>query len=178
VYTLPPHLLRAVLAHELAHHLGTPPRWSALVVWYSIPARTAASVIRRVVPALRRWPIALGLLVAFWVLALAGLFLHGLVFGFALMDFVWFSPLAAPVVLGPIGKLAERYADRQAADLGFGRELLDVFYGWQAQAARDGAQFKRARYTSPDPTIATRLRALEKHLHAGSVQSGTVAGCF
>ena len=65
VYTLPAPLLRAVLAHELAHHLGTPPRWSALVAWYSIPARIAAIAIRRLMPVLRRFPLLKFLVIAF-----------------------------------------------------------------------------------------------------------------
>lgn len=179
VYTLPAPLLRAVLAHELAHHLGTPPRWSVLVTWYSIPARIAADVIRRLMPVLRRFPLLKGLVIAFWVMVGAGLILHGLVFGFAWTHFSLFSPLAAPITLGLTGKTAERYADRQAADLGFGSELLQVFYGWQAQAARDGAEFRRARLTSADPTIATRLKALEKHLGGSSPGLfGTVPGRF
>jgi Zn-dependent protease with chaperone function len=173
-------MLRAVLAHELAHHLGTPPRWSVLVAWYSIPARIAAVVIRRLMPALRRFPVLKFLVIAFWVMVGAGLIVHGLVFGFAWTHFLLFSPLAAPLTLGLTGQSAERYADRQAADLGFGQELLQVFYGWQAQAARDGAAFKRGRPTSPDPTIATRLRRLEKHLDANSQTAhlGTVPGRF
>jgi hypothetical protein len=138
-----------------------------LVTWYSIPARIAAVVMRRLVPVLRRFPVLKGLVIAFWVMVAAGLILHGLVFGFALTHFLLFSPLAASIVLGLTGQTAERYADRQAAELGFGDELLQVFYGWQAQAARDGAAFKRARVTSSDPTIATRLKALEKHLGIG-----------
>jgi Zn-dependent protease with chaperone function len=180
VYTLPAPLLRAVLAHELAHHLGTPPRWSVLVTWYSIPARIAAIVIRRLMPVLRRFPVLMFLFFAFWVMAGAGLILHGLVFGFAWTHFLLSTPLAAPITLGLTGQAAERYADRQTADLGFGRELLDVFYGWQAQTARDGAQFRRARPTSPDPTIATRLKVLEQHLstNSGPGQFGTVPGRF
>ena len=77
VYTLPAPLLRAVLAHELAHHLGTPPRWSVLVTWYSIPARIAADVIRRLMPVLGRFPLLKGLVIAFWVMVGAGLILHG-----------------------------------------------------------------------------------------------------
>jgi Zn-dependent protease with chaperone function len=180
VYTLPAPMLRAVLAHELAHHLGTPPRWSVLVAWYSIPTRIAAVVIRRLMPVLRRFPLLKGLVMTFWVMVGAGLILHGLVFGFAWTHFLLFSPLAAPLTLGLTGQTAEAYADRQAADLGFGGELLEVFYGWQAQAARDGAEFKRARPTSPDPTIATRLKALEKHLgtNGGPGHFRTVPGRF
>jgi hypothetical protein len=116
---------------------------------------------------------------AFWVMAGAGLILHGLVFGFSWVHFLLFTPLAAPITLGLAGQAAERYADRQAANLGFGRELLDVFYGWQAQVARDGAEFKRSRATSSDPTIAARLRVLEKHLgRSGPGSFGTVPGAF
>ncbi|MEU0093902.1 M48 family metalloprotease [Kribbella sp. NPDC006257] len=178
LYTLDLPRLRAVLAHELAHHLGTTPRLSALVAWYAIPAQAAAVVIRRVWPVLRRHPVLLFAILAFWTMALAGLVLRGLVFGFSPMDFIWFTPLAAPFVLGIAGKAAERYADRQAADLGFGPELADVFQGWQTQAAHDQAVYKRARITSADPTVATRLRALEKHLGRGRTSLGTTPGRY
>ncbi|WP_328995980.1 M48 family metalloprotease [Kribbella sp. NBC_01245] len=164
VEELPPRPLRAVLAHELGHHLGTPPRWSVLVLWYSIPARLAAVAIQRGVPALRQFPAVAIAALVFLTTALVGLMFYVFFLDVGAASLLlMLSPLAGPPILGLAGRAAERFADRKAADLGYGNQLQDVFYGWMRQARTSGTT--PGVITTPvDPSIPRRLTALEGHL--------------
>lgn len=172
VQTLPPRLLRAVLAHELAHHLGTPPRWSVLVLWYSIPARAAAVAMKHGWPALKRIPALAIAVLIFFTIAISGLVLWMLMFGHNEWDqiLILLSPIAAPPMLAVASYYAERYADRQTAEIGYGLELQEIFYGWIRQGQRNAVPAGHSGRDGgadqfwTDPGIARRLTSLERHL--------------
>ena len=116
----PPHLA-AVLAHELGHHVGGHSWASLLAQWYSLPGRVAAQVLFRVTgfafgfvsgcvlgPLVRLFPL-LFLAGVTWVLYS----IH------PALVLVW----VIPIVLAWFGRYGEKYADRMAAELGYGPQL-------------------------------------------------------
>ncbi|HEY0889159.1 MAG TPA: M48 family metalloprotease, partial [Nocardioides sp.] len=80
---------------------------------------------------------------------------------------------AIPYVLAWFGRYGEKYADRVAADLGYGQPLIEVLYGW-LNAGHDAARKQqgwRANLFSTHPSCASRIQALEKRLY-GRTQIG------
>jgi Zn-dependent protease with chaperone function len=162
---LPPEQLKAVLAHELGHHLGGLPWVRLLGLWYSQPARVVTrigaligrSVIRLVHAASPARPVAWLVLCALAALCLA-----------AVLDTAaWLLALLAVTPLqASVSRLEERRADRFAAQIGFGEPLRDVLQHWLT-AGHDVAHHRagwRARLTASHPTCAARIRALEPYL--------------
>jgi STE24 endopeptidase len=128
---LRPERLAAVLAHELGHHLAAHTTVSMLAWWFALPARGVAWLVRqalRLVVAVARSSTArsgdlVGVLGAI-LLALA--LLTGLAYlslWLVLMPFV--SPLLAWAA-----RVGEYRADRIAARLGYGPELVGVLRTW------------------------------------------------
>jgi STE24 endopeptidase len=170
---LPPNQLAGVLAHELGHHLGGH-SWSTLLMsWYSLPGRLlvwvlslmfrlAAAVPLIVVSVVSEGKVPgclVRLLPVLWV-ALVTWFLYS-------VNPVLIAVWAIPPALAWFSRYGEKYADRVAADLGYGPALLEVLYAW-LQAGHDAAQRKkglRAQLLASHPGCAERIRALEKHLY-------------
>jgi Zn-dependent protease with chaperone function len=169
---LPPEHLKAVLAHELGHHLGGLPWVRLLGLWYSQPARAVArigalirrSVIRLVHATSPTRPVAWLVLWVLSVLCVA-----------AVLDTApWLLLLlAVPPLQASVGRLEERRADRFAAQIGFGEPLREVLQHWVA-AGHDTAHRQagwRARLKASHPTCAARIRALTRQLRCDVARS-------
>lgn len=191
---LPPNHLAAVLAHELGHHLGGHSWAKLLTYWYSVPGRLITRVwfwINYVV-----FAVVTGFTVGAAGAAVggrAGANLAGCLFGSVIRLFgllwlffvVWFlytlHPallllLAVPFALAWSSRYGEKYADRIAADLGYGQPMIEVLYGW-LQAGHDDARKERgwrANAFASHPTCAARIQALEKHIHGRTQTGGAV----
>lgn len=182
---LPPNHLAAVLAHELGHHLGGHAWARLLTYWYSIPGRLVVRIwywINYVIFAVLTGFSAGAAGVA--VGGRAGVNLTGCLFGFAIRMFglLWMLMiawvlysihpaalllLAIPVVLAWFGRHGEKFADRIAADLGYGQAMIEVLYGW-LNSGHDHARSQRgwrANLFATHPTCASRIQALEKYLY-------------
>lgn len=143
---LRPERLAAVLAHELGHHLAAHTTVSMLAWWFALPARGVAWLVRqvlRLVVSIARTGDLVGVLGAI-LLALA--LLSGLAYlslWLILMPFV--SPLLAWAA-----RVGEYRADRIAARLGYGAELVGVLRTWVAlEGARVTGLWQRVLATHP-----------------------------
>jgi hypothetical protein len=164
---LPPGHLEAALAYDYASHLHGSGWLGRLLHWYSVPPRLVGAGVRRLLRLSRTIPAVGCTIVGFLILAYIGLFLFVLVFydGW-IIPLLYLSPLLLPALFGGLAKWNERMADQAVADLGFGRKLLEVLYGWQAQHQQET---RRLGLTQPDwisgqPVVAERIRALELYL--------------
>lgn len=134
--SLPSSHLAAVLAHELAHHVGGH-AWSSLLgEWYALPGRLAWAAVRGVarlgVKLSRRLN---GCLVLVLLLA-AG----SVVLAFAVSYwFVILAMLVAPYPLAAVARRAELRADQHAASLGFGPLLAEVLQARHTQEPGNNA---------------------------------------
>lgn len=169
LYTLPPSHLEAVLAHALAAHLRGRSWLGRLAHWYSVPARILALVIRLLLRLSRTVPAVGCTIIGFLLVAYFGIILVSLVFYDSLaVPLLLLLPLFSPLLFVGAAKLLERMADRATADLGYGRRLLEVLYGWQAQHQ---AMSRRAGIMQPDwlagqSSVAERIRAIEVYLQS------------
>lgn len=164
---LPPGHLEAALAFDYANHLHGGSQIGRLLHWYSVPARLVGAGVRKLLRLSRTIPAVGCTIVGFLVLAYIGLLLFVLVFydGWT-VPLLYLSPLALPAIFAGLGKWNERMADRAVVDIGLGRKLLEVLYGWQAQHQQ---ATRRIGLTQPDwlsgqPVVAERIRALELYL--------------
>ena len=167
LYTLPPTHLEAVLAHELAHHLGGRSWVRMLGFWYSLPARGALAVVRLLFKLIRTVPVLGCLIVGFFLIAYLGVIVAMLMFNESLLTpLLYFTPLLAAPILAWLSRWNERNADRVAAELGYGPKLIEVFYGWQVRGQDAGrpAGTLRTDLLSSHPRVSERIRALEKLL--------------
>ncbi|MDT0300961.1 M48 family metalloprotease [Streptomonospora wellingtoniae] len=169
---LAPAHLEAVLAHELGHHLGGHPWARILVYWYSLPTRAVlrlAGLITRLLT--RLYSLTIGAMLISrsrntGTAAFVGCALL-LVPAFCVLPFL--LPLVPLVVAAPVdawfSRRGELYADRVAADLGYGPHLADLFQLWQAQGYDDGHTQAGAleRMMSSHPALHARLTALQRH---------------
>lgn len=172
VESLHPRQLEAVLAHELGHHLGGHAWVSLVTYWYSIPARMLWSAIRTVI---RATLVVLSIFSA--VGYLLGLLFVGFIclmyFGAAantqsvFAKFVMLGPILAPIAVAYFSRRGELKADKTAASLGYGHDLIVVLRQWQAEGHDDAIRamsgFRRLFATHPETT--TRIRAVEAHLN-------------
>lgn len=167
MYTLPPSHLEAVLAQDLTRHRRGRTLVGRLALWYSVPTRTVALLIRLLVKLSRTVPAVGCTIVGFLLVAYIGIILVALVYYDSLaVPLLYLTPLLAPLVFIGLDRWNERMADRATADLGYGRRLLEVLYGWQAQhqnAARTGG-LAQPDWLAGQPSVAERIRALEVYL--------------
>jgi hypothetical protein len=149
IYTLPPRNLEAVLAHELAHHLALPRLVSLFIYWLSLPARVMGLVIAG---GLKHPVLSMPVKLVLGFLTV-GVFLVGFFTEFDWYTVLMLSPWTAPLVVPWLARKAEQHADRVAADLGFGVQLVEVFAGREFDAnpagpARVGNRHRRLRPTA------------------------------
>lgn len=182
---LPPQHLSAVLAHELGHHLGGH-SWAALLTyWYALPGRGAARALFATTRFLfavaagfalgaaggavagRAGGEAAGCLISPLVRLFPWLFLGALTWFLYSISPVFVLVWAIPFLLAWISRCGEKYADRTAADLGYGPALLEVLYGWLWAGGDDTRQRGglRTAMFATHPTLAARIQALEKHVY-------------
>lgn len=164
LYTLPPSHLEAVLAQDLVTHLRGRTWLSRLALWYSMPTRLLALVVRLMLRLSRTIPAVGCTIIGFLMVSYFGFILASLVFYDSLLvPLLFLSPLFAPLLFIGAAKLVERMADRAAVDLGYGRKLLEVFYGWQAQHQESNRRpgFAQPEWLSGQPSVAERIRAIE-----------------
>lgn len=149
---LPDDELAAIIAHELGHHLEMHPTAGSLTFWYGLPVLFAERVVVlnvRVSAFFARFGLGWALMV------------------YALLICRWFLLLPvrfAHMALAILGRPAEYAADRRAAELGYGRELMMVFQrfigmGFDEQHA---AQRLTTRMFSDHPPLHKRMQALDK----------------
>jgi hypothetical protein len=167
MHSLPPSHLEAAMAFDFASHLHGTTLIGRLLHWYSTPARLVGVAVRKLLKLSRTIPAIGCTIVGFVVVAYLGLFLFVLVFydGWT-VPLLYLSPLLLPPFFAGLSKWNERMADRAVADLGCGRKLLEVLYGWQEQHRQ---ATRRAGLTQPDwlggqPAVAERIRALEVYI--------------
>jgi len=164
LYTLPPQHLEAVLAHELAHHLGGRSWLTNLGFWYSLPARAILTAVRLLGKLIRAVPAIGCLLAGFVFIAYLGVLVSMVMFNESLLQpFLSLLVLLAIPVMAWIGRWSERAADRVAAELGYGAKLIEVLYGWQVRERPGGDRQNTLRndLMSGQPKTAERIRALE-----------------
>jgi Zn-dependent protease with chaperone function len=156
-----PHL-EAILAHELAHRLALPRSVSLIIYGLSMPARLMGKAI------VGGWKQPF---VGFAIKVVIGFLLIGVIGVWALMGFSHYivfmlSPLAAPFIIQAAARASEKYADRCAADLGYGARLAEVFTGREYERAQAWAGAPRQSLQASQPLDSARLRALERLLSA------------
>ncbi|MFF0271448.1 hypothetical protein [Kribbella sp. NPDC004536] len=164
---LPPGHLQAALAFDYVGHLYGSSSIGRLLHWYTAPTRLVGAGVRKLLRLSRTIPAVGCTIVGFLILAYIGLFMFVLVFydGWTI-PLLYLSPLLLPAVFAGLARWNERMADQAVADLGFGRTLLEILYGWQAQHQQ---AVRRMGITQPDwlsgqPVVAERIRALELYL--------------
>lgn len=160
---LPTDELTGVLAHELAHHLGSHTVALTIGQWMSLPIIVLArlgwflqNVALAATTAFTRRSSAaeaVGQVIAGVLRFIAGVLLAGLA-------------IATAVGHG-VGRGAEFQADRRAAELGFGHELGRALR--RALAAGQGPRptSRRQRLTASHPSLRTRAARLEAFLRRG-----------
>ncbi|GAA2260272.1 M48 family metalloprotease [Actinomadura luteofluorescens] len=155
--TQQPRSLAAILAHELGHHMGGH-AWSTLVVlWYSLPGRVAVRATRAVVR------FALHMIRAFsalgWSLAIVVLIFIG--FGLVLAAPYLVLLPALPYAAAYASRAAELRADRFAARLGYGEDLLQTLRTLREVESGAPQENRIAGYLATHPPAAERVRAVE-----------------
>ncbi|MBB5833892.1 hypothetical protein [Kribbella italica] len=167
IFTLPPSHLEAVLAFDLATHLHGRTWLSRLALWYSVPARLVALGVRQLLKLSRTIPAIGCTIVGFLLMAYIGILLFALVFYDSLaVPLLYLSPVLLPFLFGGLAHWNQRMADRAVVDMGHGRKLLEVLYGWQGQHQEAS---RRMAMTQPDwlagqPSVSERIRALENYI--------------
>lgn len=164
---LPTPQLEAALAHELGHHLDGYSLLRAVGLWYSLPARATAWLIRNFGRIMHGVPVLGCLIAGFVLLSLLGIILTALIFDYVpLALFGIVLVLLAPVVLAWLDRLGEKNADKRAADRGYGPALLEILYDLHTR--KNGSDRRvggaGAGVLSSQPGVADRIRALEKYL--------------
>ncbi|MBP2326006.1 STE24 endopeptidase [Kibdelosporangium banguiense] len=158
----PPHVLEAILAHELGHHLSGHGRVSLLRWWYELPARLTFLVVR---------------LLAWLLLTIVRVFVQtrdgvdvlisavltlGLLIGLAFLN-PW---LVAGPVLSPVmawsRRRAEYRADWAAARFGYRETLIRELRMWQAARGGDVRPWL-VRVFASHPAEIDRVNRLLRH---------------
>ncbi|ONI71253.1 hypothetical protein ALI144C_48645 [Actinosynnema sp. ALI-1.44] len=161
---LPPPQLEAILAHELGHHLSGH-AWMAHLGWYySVPARLSvrlAALVLRVLDAVGRFLGRLGFAFAELAVGLCGLFL--LIALISLNPWLLLLPVTS-LLLAWSSRLAETRADRVAARLGYGQDLVDVLRMWMRNQVGPSPRGRRALLAT-HPSHQVRIAKLMGHMH-------------
>jgi len=163
VRELPTDELTGVLAHELAHHLGSHTFALTVGQWMSLPIVTLArlgwflqNVAQAATTAFTQrssFAEALGQLTAGTLRLVARLLIAGLTLTTTIGNLV--------------GRGAEFQADRRAADLGFGVELGRALRRALAGGRGDEGPSRLRRLASSHPPLRTRAARLEAFLRRG-----------
>ena len=157
--------LRAILAHELGHHLGGHAVATLLTYWYSMPGR----YVIRFLYLLRRIAVSIASSRSLlWTLVgvAAPVLLLGLVFAAALNSRNWFIAalivvaVLAPPIVAWAGRSSEHRADSIACEMGFGPELHAALSTIQQLEADTGATGPglRARMFASHPDTSARIQ--------------------
>lgn len=154
--------LSGVMAHELSHHLGLHTVTLTIAQWMILPitllsragmrlrsiAETATIAFARRVPLLH----ALGLFVA--------AFLH-------VASWLLMLNVSLATSLGnAASRTTEFHADRRAAQLGFGNQLLAAMREWEAAAPRAERANVWERVFASHPPMRVRINKLASHLRS------------
>jgi STE24 endopeptidase len=164
--TLQPSHLSAVLAHELGHHLKGDPWVQLLVQWYAAPAKIAVRIAAIVLGVVLRVAAAITFSSRIGFVLGVSMFLAigiavGVLLGPALLLLFLLAPLGAY-----FGRLDELQADKVAAKMGFGRQLIAVLQDCIHADHGDKRQKKswRELALTTHPPLPRRIMALERHL--------------
>jgi Zn-dependent protease with chaperone function len=161
---LSPRHLEAILAHELGHHLSGH-AWVSLLGWYySVPARLSVRLVAlllRVSDTMGRLFRRLGFAMAELVVALCSLFL--VIALISVNPWLLLVPVTS-LLLAWSSRLAETRADRTAAQLGYGQELIDVLQIWIQQRGTGRPHGQRALLAT-HPSHQARIQKLVEHLN-------------
>lgn len=151
---LPDTQLAGIVAHELGHHRDLHPIALTLSWWYGVPVFLVARLalrLARVSAFFARFGLG-------WVL---------IVYLLRLSIFLMLLPVrVARFALALLGRPAEYAADRNAADIGYGHELmlaLQMFIDMGSDRTR-AKQSLSVRLWSSHPPTHKRMRALGKHM--------------
>lgn len=159
----PPHL-EAILAHELGHHLAGH-AWVSMLGWYySVPARLSVRLVALLLRAsdwVSRFLRRLGFAFAELAVGLCSLFL--VIALISLNPWLLLVPVTS-LLLAWSSRLAEIRADRIAAQLGYGKELIDVLQMWIRHQS-GGRPRGRKALLATHPSHQTRMRKLVDHLN-------------
>lgn len=161
---LSPPQLEAILAHELGHHLSGHAWVSQLGWYYTMPARLSvrlASLLLRVIDSVGRFFRRLGFAYAELAVALSSLFL--LIVVISLNPWLLLVPVTS-LLLAWSSRLAETRADRIAAQLGYGQELINVLQIWIQHQGGSRPRGRRALLAT-HPSHQTRIRKLIDHMN-------------
>lgn len=159
---LPVESLRGVVAHELGRLLGRPAYLDRLGFWMALPARLALWLVRQTFALLFRISVVVGwIATTLVILTFTVGFTQGtsdLVFSLGVSAFViW------PWLLAWLSRAEVARADRQAARLGYGRELTDVLALWaQHDADRQAATVFPVRLLEGWVPAGARITALNR----------------
>ena len=161
VRELGPRELAGVLAHELAHHLGSHTVALAVAQWMSLPIVALARLgfaLQRVAEA-----TAESLVARVPVLRFVALFASATL---TVVSSILVAALLVSQVLGDaVGHASEYQADRRAAQLGFGADLLRALVRTR-DARGDVADDdeRRAWVLASHPPLRRRIARLQAHL--------------
>jgi hypothetical protein len=159
---LPVESLRGVVAHELGRLLGRPAYLDRLGFWCALPARVVLWLVRQAFALLFRISVVIGWIATTLVISTVAVgFTQGtsdLVFSLGVSAFViW------PWLLAWLNRAEVVRADRQAARLGYGRELTDVLALWvEHDAERQAATVFPVRLLESWVPAEARIRALNR----------------
>jgi Zn-dependent protease with chaperone function len=154
--------LSGVLAHELSHHLGLHTVTLTIVQWMILPItlvsragmRLRAVAENATIAFARRIPLfhALGLFVA--------AFLH--VASWLLM----LNVSLATSLSNAASRTTEFHADRRAAQLGFGNQLLAAMRDWEATSPRESRTNLLDRVFASHPPMRLRINKLASFMRS------------
>lgn len=175
--TLPPNQLAAVLAHELGHHLRGHSWAGLLTYWYSLPGRLLVLIFKKIT--FGSLILARGIAAVFDHTGLISRLLLIPIYGFPIFWLGYIALVlysihpallllfASPLVWAWFSRYGEKRADRVAADLGFGPQLIEVFQTWiyQGKDIARGQAGVRDHLLASHPSLASRIRSLEKYLY-------------
>jgi Zn-dependent protease with chaperone function len=161
---LPDRQLAAILAHEVGHHLSNHPVADLLARWCALPAKLAVVVTRLVIVVV----VWLGRLFAYLSNGVS-ILVAGVTVVILLAALLTLNPwlIIAPILAigdAAASRKGEFAADRTAARLGFGPDLLLVLRSFMANEHSSTPDRLRSRLLASHPPLPTRLARLERLL--------------